>query len=201
VWADAECQRATDGGADAWRPPQVDGQDVVFPATYREDRRLLAQDELPTPFYSSAVFTDRWLDFHAEARAESPHKPWLGLLTFTAPHWPLQAPREVCERYRGVYADGPDALRQRRLAGLVKAGLVTEDAASAAAPARERYCGRDTSWAAMSAQEQAESQRAMEVYAAMVELMDANIGRVLQRLRETGELDNTFILFMSGECV
>lgn len=52
-------------------------------------------------------------------------------------------------------------------------------------------------WSSMTADAKARSARAMEVYAAMVEMVDDNVGRVLEYLKETSELDNTFVLFMS----
>lgn len=52
-------------------------------------------------------------------------------------------------------------------------------------------------WGEMTEEERARSARAMEVFAAMVELIDENVGRVINYLAKTGELDNTFVLFMS----
>jgi arylsulfatase len=104
----------------------------------------------------------------------------------------LQAHDADIARYRGRYADGPDVLRAARLKALKSFGLCPPDAVPhpvVADGAKE--------WADMTPEEQAVSARAMEVYAAMVERMDWNIGRVADYLRDTGELDNTVVIFLS----
>ncbi|MCB1632890.1 MAG: sulfatase-like hydrolase/transferase, partial [Pseudomonadales bacterium] len=112
-------------------------------------------------------------------------------LAFTAPHWPLQAPRDLIEKYRGRYDEGPDALRAERLARLRKLGLCPEDAVA------HPVVPIDRPWSELTDDERKVSARTMEVYSAMVERMDWNIGRVVDYLRKSGELDNTVILFMS----
>lgn len=118
--------------------------------------------------------------------------PFFAYLPFTAPHWPLQAPREVVRKYHGIYDDGPDALTQKRLRRLVELGLI--EAGIEHAPP-QGVLGKD--WMDMTKSEREASARKMEVFAAMVDLIDQNIGRVVEYLARTGELDNTFILFMS----
>ncbi len=83
------------------------------PALYVEDERYL--DTLPEGFYSSDAFGDKLLQYLKE-RDQS--RPFFAYLPFSAPHWPLQAPREIVEKYRGRYDAGPEALRQERLARL-----------------------------------------------------------------------------------
>lgn len=87
------------------------------PALYVEDERYL--DTLPEGFYSSDAFGDKLLQYLKE-RDQS--RPFFAYLPFSAPHWPLQAPREIVEKYRGRYDAGPEALRQERLARLKEAG-------------------------------------------------------------------------------
>ncbi|MFI8137005.1 arylsulfatase AtsA [Pseudomonas aeruginosa] len=156
------------------------------PALYVEDERYL--DTLPEGFYSSDAFGDKLLQYLKE-RDQS--RPFFAYLPFSAPHWPLQAPREIVEKYRGRYDAGPEALRQERLARLKELGLVEADVEAHPVLALTRE------WEALEDEERAKSARAMEVYAAMVERMDWNIGRVVDYLRRQGELDNTFVLFMS----
>lgn len=92
----------------------------------------------------------------------------------------------------GKYDDGPDALTQKRLQRLKELGLVDE-AVEHASPVGK--LGKD--WNEMSLEEKKISARKMEVFAAMVDQLDANVGRVIEHLESTGELDNTFVLFMS----
>ena len=161
---------------------------------WMEDSTFLDREkDLPSDFYSSRTFTDKLLSFFRERSAEDKEKPFLACLTFTAPHWPLQAPPEVIAKYKGKYDGGPEVLRKSRLAALQRLGLVPNDVT----PAPVLAMGT-TAWDELSADEKAESARAMEIFAAMVDEMDAQIGRVLDYLRdEDGSLDETFVLFMS----
>ncbi|KAJ9137459.1 Arylsulfatase [Pleurostoma richardsiae] len=153
----------------------------------RDGEFLDRTKDLPSNFYSTTSFTDKLIDYLNERR--NTNKPFFAYLPFTAPHWPLQAPREVIDKYKGVYDDGPAALRARRLQRLTELSLIPEDVEPAPMI--------NTEWDKMRPAERAESARKMEVFAAMVDLIDQNVGRVVDHLEATGELDNTFILFMS----
>lgn len=159
-----------------------------------EDNRFLdRRTELPKDFYSSRTFTDKLLQYLGDRDEEQKEKPFLACLTFTAPHWPLQAPKETVEKYRGFYDDGPDALRKRRLARLEELGLIPKGVEP-----HPVITGGLDAWEDLTDDERSKSARAMEIFAAMVDEVDVNIGKVLDHLRSTGELDNTFVLFMSG---
>lgn len=81
-------------------------------ALHVEDNRILLK--LPDDFYSSDTYADTMINYLSGRTEEEKEKPFFAYLPFSAPHWPLQAPREVCEKYRGWYEDGPEALRQKR---------------------------------------------------------------------------------------
>lgn len=153
---------------------------------YEKDGALL--NELPENYYSSDSFTDQLLSFFAD---QTDDRPFFAYLPFSAPHWPLQAPQEIVEKYRGRYDQGPEVLRQQRLAQLSALGLIKHDITPH--PVETSL----PEWDALSDEEKARSARAMEVYAAMVERMDWNVGRVVSYLRETGKLDNTVVIFLS----
>lgn len=157
-----------------------------------DDKFIDGSSQLPKDFYSSNTFTDYFLKFMKERNKEEKEKPFFGYLAFTAPHWPLQAPPETVEKYRGRYDDGPNALRLQRLKSLIRNKIVPEDVE----PAPLHMLGTEP-WENLSEMDKKKSSRAMEVFAAMVDLIDVNVGRVLDYLEETGELDNTFIAFMS----
>jgi arylsulfatase len=158
----------------------------------KDDQFIDGENDLPKGFYSSNSFTDYLLSFLENRTESEKEQPFFSYLAFTAPHWPLQAPPEVVAKYRGWYDDGPLALRDRRLKSLIERGLVSEDVEPAPLHTLDT-----TPWAELSDEEKKKSSRAMEVYAAMVDLIDVNIGRVYDYLESTGELDNTFIVFMS----
>ena len=97
-------------------------------------------------------------------------------------------------RYKGVYDDGPYALRKRRLQALQDLGLV--DPAVVPHEMETATLGAEE-WNQMSPEERRLSSRAMEAYAGMVDSIDVNVGRVVDYLKSTGEYDNTMIVFMS----
>ncbi|CAG81525.1 alkaline-phosphatase-like protein [Yarrowia lipolytica] len=178
------------GGANhyAFEPGTKDKPAVPFlPQLYAQDKEYVEVDD--SHFYSSDSFTDTLLEYIEEKPKD---KPWFAYLPFTAPHWPLQAPKEYINKYKGKYDEGPDVLREQRLKEQVKLGLVGKDVVSAPILA-----DNETEWHDKTAEEKAYSARTMEIYAAMVQKMDENIGRVLDHLEKTGEIDNTFISFMS----
>ena len=161
------------------------GQDVYRTEPfYRRDGELV--DALPNDFYSTDFFTDSLI---AAIEEGDPERPYLAYLAYTAPHWPLQAPPAKIEAQRGAYAAGYDVVRSERFAALQDAGLVPR---AATVPP-----GGAPPWESLPEDERTRSQRTMEVYAAMVEHMDASIGRLLQTLEERGESDNTVVFFMS----
>lgn len=157
-----------------------------------DSRHLDRTTDLPADFYSTRTFTDKLLGFLSDRTRQEKEQPFLACLTYTSPHWPLQAPKEVIAKYKGMYDGGPEVLRQQRLAKLRELGIIGQDVTPA--PVIEMGTAP---WEELSEHEKAKSSRAMEIFAAMVDEMDVQIGRVLNYLRETDELDNTFVLFMS----
>lgn len=153
-------------------------------AYYRRDGELV--EDLPGDFYSSDYFTDVLIEGITEGDQA---RPFLGYLAFTAPHWPLQAPAESIAAQRGRYSAGYDAIRERRFDALRQAGVIPEDAI--------QPDGGAPPWRDLSEEQRARAERSMEVYAAMVERMDFNIGRLLDALQATGHGDDTAIVFLS----
>ncbi|KAM5430573.1 putative arylsulfatase (type I) [Microsporum canis] len=175
--------------------PRIIRQNRVF---YVEDDRPIEPRDLGADFYSTTAFTDKLLDYMDDRQKDpkSKEQPFFAYLAYSAPHWPLQASRDDIASYKGRYDDGPEALRQRRLQSLEKLGMIPPGTVPHDVL---KFSNRTMSkfWCDLSEEERRYSSRCMEVYAAMVQAMDRQIGRVLDRLRETRELDNTFVLFMS----
>jgi arylsulfatase A-like enzyme len=171
-------------GASHYAGEGVDRFSIVTTA-YQEDG--VAVPALPDDFYSSDYFAERLVGYLADRPRG---QPFFAYLPFSAPHWPLQAPEDSIARYRGRYEAGPEALRAERLKRMQDMGLCPPDIAI------HPFVG-GTPWAEMTPEARAWSARAMEVYAGMVDRMDWNIGRVLDQLRATGDLDDTLVLFLS----
>jgi arylsulfatase len=143
---------------------------------------------LPEHYYSSDYFTDRMLGFlQVDGQRQ---RPFFAYLAFTAPHWPLQAWPSDIAKYKGRYDAGWNALRRERLQRQQQLGLLPPNTDFNDPPTM-------VDWNTLTAEQKRYSAREMEVYAAMVDRMDWNIGRVLDYLRKTGEIDNTVIVFFS----
>ncbi|WP_028996781.1 arylsulfatase [Azohydromonas australica] len=156
-------------------------------AYYRDNGKDV---KIPTEgFYSSEFFASKLISYIDANKADG--QPFFGYLAFTAPHWPLQAPDEYIRKYEGKYDVGYDVIRERRLTRMKALGLVPKD--------MQPYVGNAVwpRWKQLTPQQQRIESKRMAVYAAMVESMDAQIGRVLGYLRHTGQLDNTVVVFLS----
>jgi len=144
--------------------------------------------------YGPDLYTDLALEFIENASAEG--RPFFAFLAYYAPHFPLQAPEEWIAPHREVYLTGWDRLRRERYARQVQRGLV---------PADWELSPRDSvvpPWEALPPERQREEARLMAVYAAMVERLDWNVGRLMGELEARGLRENTLILFLSdnGAC-
>ena len=164
------------------------GTDVGTTGTYTEQGKPLAK--LPADFYSSDYFASRLIGFLGE-RPTGGKQPFFAYLAFTAPHWPLQAPAADIARYKGRYDGGFEVLRQQRLARQRELGILSPDVVA------HTPRNRDGSWDSLTAGQQRTAARNMEIYAAMVDRLDQNVGRVIDTLRTSGELDNTVIVFLA----
>lgn len=174
-------------------PKDANDQYLNFlaPIFCENGKRLDPAIDIPDDFYSTKYFTDKFIQFlnDDEKRGD---KPFFGLLTYTAPHWPFQAYEEKIAKYKGIYNDGPKELRIKRLDNAIKLGIIPEGVNPHAVETQ-----REKEWSELTDKEKEVECRIMEIYAAMVDIMDDEIGNVLKELERKDELDNTFILFMS----
>jgi arylsulfatase len=148
-----------------------------------------AGDDLPDDYYITDALSRRSAD--AVRRSASREQPFFMYLAYTAPHWPLHAREEDIDKYRGRYDDGWDALRRERFERQKDLGLFGDEATLP--PVQDG----NAEWDALSDDEQQYMAEKMAVHAAMVDQMDQGIGSVIDALEETGQLDNTLILFLS----
>ncbi|QDU61426.1 Arylsulfatase [Planctomycetes bacterium Pan216] len=144
-------------------------------------------------YYTTDAFTDYAIDFVNEA-SSADDRPFFLYLAYTCPHWPLHARPEDIAKYRGKYKLGWDKLREQRHHRLKDLGIVNKEWALAPRDAR--------AWDNLDAAKQDEMDERMAIYAAQVDRMDQNIGRLVGALEQLGELDNTLLLFLvdNGGC-
>ncbi|MDA2927787.1 arylsulfatase [Acidobacteria bacterium AH-259-G07] len=159
-----------------------------FPRTWCFDDRVFAP-YTPTEkdFYTTDYFTKYALEFLEEYEDEA--KPIFLYLAYTAPHDPLQAWPEDIAKYRGKYMAGYEAIRKARYEQQRQMALIDETF-----PLSDPTYG---DWESLSKEEKERQDTIMAVYAAMVDRIDQNIGKVLDKLQTMGELDNTLVLFAS----
>jgi len=143
-------------------------------------------------YYNDAV-ADNAIMFIDEARKAGDDKPFFLYLPFKAAHWPMQAPQKYIEAYKGKYDKGWDVLRKEKFARMQTLGLINPS-------------WRLSEDASVDAWEDAKykdiEKRCMETYAGIVTSMDDNIGKLVEYLRQTGQLENTVIFFLqdNGGC-
>lgn len=188
-------------GIDSWDP------DMMIRLPEGRPQRQYAEGE----YFATDALTDHALDFLE--LSDPGEEPWFMYIAYQAPHFPVQAPPELSATYVDTYRRGWDRIREERLERMKRLGLIEEDVelsprgpVDSVRVAKRRGSmtedGDNPAWESLDAERQADLAQRMAVYAAMVDNMDQNIGRLISTLQERGELDNTLILFVSdnGAC-
>jgi arylsulfatase A-like enzyme len=181
------------------------------------DGKQLKVDEIncrQKPFYKTDVITDYALDWLDEPLKEK--KPFFLFLAYHVAHYPLQAREEDIQKYRGKYKMGWDKIRQERFDRMKQIGII-DNATKLSHPEdnvnqfrghpngfdnlRKKF-SKYSPWDTLTEKKQEEYGLEMAVFAAMIDRMDQNIGRVIKKLEDAGVRENTLILFFSdnGSC-
>lgn len=207
---DLECT-PTNRGFDEFYGPFRD-----YASFYREDLYFrLPEGREPIEqssdsFYATNAITDYALHFLDDARKNA--KPYYLYLAYNAPHFPLQAPVELIDKYAEEYEKGWDHIREERFAKMMASGLISknfdlsERGLVPEVPNRNKdskYFGQQIpAWDSLDHDRQKDLARRMATFAAMIEIVDRNVGRVVEDLKANGELENTCIFFLSdnGAC-
>jgi len=148
------------------------------------------------PFYTTHAITDFALDFIKEGKIGEGSDPFFLYLAYNAPHYPLHAPQKDVEKYDGKYDAGWDQLRQTRYAKQLTSGLI---------PRKYKLSPRADhvpAWDSIKESEKKWEADRMEVFAAMIDVVDQNIGRLIKDLKDRKVFDNTLFLFCAdnGGC-
>src|SRR5437868_698432 len=201
--------KALDGGFDHSYLIQDAGR-FFSPQVHLEDDQRLPPVEKGTGYYSTTAVADhaiKYLKEHAEKHAE---QPFFAYVCFFSPHFPLQAPQEDIDRYRGKYDRGWEAMRGDRWARQQSLGLINGQLSAVEREVGPPYFFPDTykalgpgevnkpiPWNELTSEQQAFQATKMSIHAAMVDRMDREIGRVVDQIRAMNALDNTLIMFLS----
>jgi arylsulfatase len=146
-----------------------------------------AIETVPSDFYMTDFVTDKTIDMIDDFSASG--NPFFLYVAYTAPHWPLHAKPADIAKYNGKYDAGWDALRETRYDKMVELGLID--------PLKTPRAGNESGRAWQEEANKTWLADNMEVHAAMIDCVDQGVGRILEKLKASGEYDNTIILFMS----
>lgn len=146
-------------------------------------------DRLPENWYSTHLWTDFGLKFIDEAIEEK--QPFFWYLAHNAAHFPLQAPVETINKYKGKYMKGWEDVRNARFKKQLELGLFERP--DQLTPRNPKV----PEWDSLTQEEKERYDMQMAIYAAVIEEVDRSIGRVVEHLKEKGVLDNTLIILLS----
>ncbi len=151
------------------------------------------EDGVPTTWkngkYSTDYYTDKIIEYIDQNKNDG--KPFFAFAAYTSPHWPLQVDKKYWGKYKGMYDDGYEKLRERRLNSLKKAGIIPLESML------PHVHDKVLPWNSLSIEEKMKEARKMELYAGMVDNLDYNIGRLIAYLKDIGKYENTLFVFMS----
>lgn len=172
------------------------------PADFKDERRVIRdntvlydqQNDPPKEWYATDAWTDEGLKLIESAAQDD--QPFFWYLAHNAPHFPLQAKPKDIAKYRGKYKAGWDALRQQRYERLRQLGLIDESWPLSPRP------NVIPAWKKLSDGEKDKQDLRMATFAAMVDCVYQNVGKIIAKLKELGEFENTLILFLhdNGGC-
>ena len=159
------------------------------------DNSVVRTDQYPDDYYFTDDITDEAIGMVREQKAARPDQPLFLYLSHGAVHAPLQAKQADIDKYRGAYDAGWDEIRERRFQRQIELGMF--DADTTLPPRNSEERNDVTPWDELSTTQKEVFARYMEVFAAMVDNVDQNLGRLRAALEELGEWDNTLVLFTS----
>lgn len=143
---------------------------------------------VPADYYHTDAINDTTVSYIKEFSKSD--KPFFIYVAENAPHWPLQAKPADIAKYKDTYKTGWEVIREARYNRMVKMGLIDPSKTKLPKDPENSPKWKDNPSKAWDA-------TAMAVHAAMIDAMDQGIGRIINTLKETGELENTLILFLS----
>ncbi|GAB6164837.1 hypothetical protein JCM19992_08370 [Thermostilla marina] len=162
------------------------------PGTLTRDNTMISPFADPEYKPKKFYYTDAIGDHAVRFIRENPEgKPFFMYVAFTAAHWPMHALEEDIAKYHGMYDEGYEPIRLARFERLKKMGLISPD---------WDLSPQHGDWDKVTHKEW--EARCMEVYAAMIDRLDQNIGKIVAALQEKGVAENTLVFFLqdNGGC-
>jgi arylsulfatase A-like enzyme len=155
----------------------------------------VTQVELPKDpnYHFMTDMTNKAIEWVQSEKSLTPDKPFYIYFAPGATHAPHHVPKQWIEKYKGKFDGGWDKMREDTLARQIKLGVVPQGTKLAAKPEAIK------DWDKLTANEKKLFARQMEVYAGFGEYTDTEIGRLIDAIGETGQLDNTLIFYIIGD--
>ncbi|MBL8661052.1 MAG: arylsulfatase [Rhodospirillales bacterium] len=169
------------GDSDQWHPALYENTTPIEPYLGKSDY-ILDHD-----------LADKAVAWMRMQHALAPSKPWLLYYATGTAHAPHHAPKEWIEKYKGQFDQGWDKVREETLARQIKLGIVPPNTQLTKRPEEI------PAWDSLSADQKRLYSRMMEVYAGALSYADNQIGRLLSAVEESGQLDNTLVIFIMGD--
>jgi arylsulfatase len=169
------------GDSDQWHPALYENTRPIEPYFGKSDY-ILDHD-----------LADKAIDWMRMQHALAPNKPWLLYYATGTAHAPHHAPKEWIDKYKGQFDQGWDKVREETLARQIKLGIVPPNTQLTKRPEQI------PAWDSLSADQKRLYAHMMEVYAGALSYADNQIGRVLDALEESGQRDNTLVIFEMGD--
>lgn len=164
-------------------------EDPVDTVIYERDGAPLS--ELPEDFFATRAYTDEML--RMIETNDGSEQPFFGYLGYTAPHDPLHVEnKELIDQYLDIYLNdyNYEELRAERIGRMAGLGLIDEDVDTV-------WPEGAPEWDSLTSEQREDMAYRMAVYAAVIHETDEQVGRVIERLKETGEYDDTLIVLAS----
>lgn len=178
----------------------IGGETNQWYPTLIEDNHFIDQPYQPEDGYHlSKDLADKAIAYIRDSKQSEPDKPWYLWYCPGANHAPHHAPQEYIDKYKGKFDDGYEAYREWVLARMIDRGIVPKDTAlTPINPLPDGILPEADSvrpWASLTDDEKRLFAHMAEVYAGFSEYTDVQIGRVIDYLEESDQLDNTLIFY------
>lgn len=174
------------GDVNQWDP-------TVFENTSPVEPKALLHGKAKEEYHLDSDLADHAIHWIQNQQALAPDKPFFAYYVPGATHAPHHAPKEWISKFKGQFDQGWDAVREETFARQKKLGVVPQNAVLTPRPSNL------PAWDSLRSDQKEIYSRMMEIYAAFLAYTDHNIGRVIEAVEKTGQLDNTFIIYIQGD--
>ncbi len=165
--------------------------DLFHPVIYDNMNRIDVHPD--ADYYASSDITDKGIEWVRSQHSLAPDKPFFVYYSAIGTHGPFQVPEKWRDKYKGKFDQGWDQVRKETLARQIKLGVVPPGTELAPKPPGIQE------WDDLTADEKKVFARYMEIYAAFAEVTDYEIGRFLDAIEELGQMDNTMVIYITGD--